>query len=60
MSFTKNDIIKALENVLHPEYEKDIVSLEMVQNLQVDGNKVSFSLNLKKPNDPFINSLLFL
>lgn len=57
MSFTKSDIIKALENVIHPEYEKDIVSLEMVQNLQVDGKKVSFILNLKKANDPFVNSL---
>ncbi len=57
MSFTKSDIIKALEKVIHPEYEKDIISLEMVQNLQVDGKKVSFSLNLKKANDPFVNSL---
>jgi ATP-binding protein involved in chromosome partitioning len=57
MSVRKVDILKALENVIHPEFEKDIVSLEMVQDLEIEGKKVSFALSLKKPNDPFVNSI---
>ena len=57
MSISKNKVLKALEHVVHPEYEKDIVSLDMVKDLLIEGKKVKFSLALKKPNDPFSTSL---
>lgn len=57
MSFTKEDVLKALKQVIHPEYEKDIIDLGMVQDLKVEGKKVSFSLEVKKSNDPFVNSI---
>jgi len=57
MSFTREDVLSALKQVIHPEYEKDIIDLGMVQDLNVEGKKVSFSLKLKKSNDPFVNSI---
>lgn len=57
MSFSKEEVLRALGNVIHPEYEKDIVELGMVEDLKVEGKKISFSLALKKSNDPFVNSL---
>ena len=57
MSFTREDVLSALKQVIHPEHEKDIVDLGMVQDLSVEGKKVSFSLVLNKSNDPFVNSI---
>lgn len=57
MSFNKEDVLSALKHVIHPEFEKDIVELGMVQDLNVEGKKVNFSLVLKKSNDPFVNSI---
>ena len=57
MNFTADQVFQALKTVIHPEKEKDIVSLGMVQDLKVEGKKVSFNLVLKKSNDPFANSI---
>ncbi|MBT7094118.1 MAG: iron-sulfur cluster assembly protein, partial [Bacteroidetes bacterium] len=57
MGFTAEDVIRALREVIHPENEKDIISLGLVKDVQVEGKKVSFTLELKKSNDPFANSL---
>jgi len=57
MSVSKDKVLKALEYVIHPEYEKDIVSLGMIENLEIKGKEVKFSLVLKKPKDPFATSL---
>jgi len=57
MSFIKEDVLTVLKRVIHPEYEKNIVDLEMVKNLNIEGKKISFSLELKKSNDLFVNSL---
>lgn len=57
MSITVDEVKKALSKVVHPEYEKDIVSLEIVQDVKVEGNKISFSLTPKKNNDAFLNSI---
>jgi len=38
----KEKILEALKSVIDPDLKKDIVSLGMVQNLEINGNKVSF------------------
>ncbi|MCK5848728.1 MAG: Mrp/NBP35 family ATP-binding protein [Caldisericia bacterium] len=43
---TKEDILKALEQVQDPEIHKSIVELGMVKNLEVIEDKVTFTLNL--------------
>jgi ATP-binding protein involved in chromosome partitioning len=49
---TKEDILKALSNVQEPDLGKDLVTLNMIQNLVVDGNNVSFTIVLTTPACP--------
>jgi ATP-binding protein involved in chromosome partitioning len=50
--------MQALSNVTHPAYSNDIVSLNMVSNIRIDNNKVSFTLTFPKQNDPLISSVV--
>ncbi len=47
-----NSIIEALKHVEDPDLKKDIVTLGMVKNLEVEGNKVTFTLELTTPACP--------
>ncbi|MDE2313867.1 MAG: Mrp/NBP35 family ATP-binding protein, partial [Elusimicrobia bacterium] len=49
---TREDVLKALSTCQEPELKKDIVSLGMVQNLSVEGGKVSFDYILTTPACP--------
>ena len=52
-------ILNALANVRYPGTGKDIVSSGMVvDDIRIDGNKVSFSIIFDKPTDPFMKSLI--
>jgi len=59
MTITQDKIIDALVHVRYPGTGKDIVTSNMVHdNIQIDGNKVTFSLYFEKPNDPFAKSVV--
>jgi ATP-binding protein involved in chromosome partitioning len=49
---TESDILKALSNVQEPDLGKDLVSLNMIQDLSIDGNKVAFTIVLTPPACP--------
>ena len=49
---TTADILKALSNVQEPDLGKDLVTLNMIKDLQVDGDKVSFTIVLTTPACP--------
>ena len=49
---TKEDILKALSNVQEPDLGKDLVTLNMVKDIVIDGNKVSFTVILTTPACP--------
>lgn len=49
---TKEDILKALGNVQEPDLGKDLVTLNMVQDVEIDGNNVSFTIVLTTPACP--------
>ncbi len=57
MSYSEGRIIAALKYVIHPEKGKDIVSLNMVEDMEVKGKKISFTLHFDKPNDPFVSAI---
>lgn len=57
MSFTPEHVIEALKKVIHPEKKQDIVSLNMVNDLVVNEDKISFNLVFQRSNDPFTSSL---
>ncbi|MEO7445990.1 MAG: Mrp/NBP35 family ATP-binding protein [Ferruginibacter sp.] len=49
---TSEDILKALSNVQEPDLGKDLVTLNMVKDVAVNGNEVSFTVILTTPACP--------
>ncbi len=49
---TQDDILKALSNVQEPDLGKDLVTLNMVKDIVIAGNKVSFTIVLTTPACP--------
>ncbi|HMG82612.1 MAG TPA: Mrp/NBP35 family ATP-binding protein [Ferruginibacter sp.] len=49
---TNEDILKALSNVQEPDLGKDLVTLNMVKDIKVDGKNVSFTVVLTTPACP--------
>ncbi len=49
---TNEDVFKALRNVQEPDLGKDIVTLNMVQDIAIEGNYVSFTVVLTTPACP--------
>lgn len=45
-------VLEALGKVNDPEIGRDLVSLNMIENVKVDGSKVSFTVNLTTPACP--------
>lgn len=49
---TKEKVLDALRNVQEPDLGKDLVTLDMVKDIEIDGNKVSFTVVLTTPACP--------
>lgn len=49
---TTEDILKALSNVQEPDLGKDLVTLNMIRDIKIDGNSVAFDLVLTTPACP--------
>lgn len=54
---TKDEVLKALGHVIDPDLKKDLVTLNMIRDVVVDGKKVSFSLVLTTPACPLKDEL---
>jgi len=52
MAITKEQVLSALSNVEEPDLKKDLVTLNMIQDIHIEGNKVSFSVILTTPACP--------
>jgi ATP-binding protein involved in chromosome partitioning len=52
MSITKEQVIDALRNVDDPDLKKDLVTLGMVKDVEVNGKNVSFTVVLTTPACP--------
>lgn len=51
-AITKQQVLQALSNVEEPDLKKDLVTLNMVQDVHIEGKKVSFSVILTTPACP--------
>jgi ATP-binding protein involved in chromosome partitioning len=49
---TNEDILKALSNVQEPDLGKDLVTLNMVKDITINGNAVAFTIVLTTPACP--------
>jgi ATP-binding protein involved in chromosome partitioning len=52
MEITKEKVIAALSQVQDPDLKKDLVTLKMIEDLEVEGNKISFKVVLTTPACP--------
>jgi len=52
MDITKEQVLQALSNVEEPDLKKDLVTLNMIQDIVIDGNNLSFSVILTTPACP--------
>jgi len=57
MSYTIEQVWESLKKVRYPDGDADIVSLNMVEAIQIEGKKISFSVFLPVFNSPFKKSL---
>src|SRR3569833_1589194 len=51
-NFTREQVLQALGNVEEPDLKKDLVTLNMIQDISIEGNKLSFSVVLTTPACP--------
>lgn len=51
-SVSKEMVLATLSNVQEPELRKDLVSLNMIDNLEINGDRVSFTIVLTTPACP--------
>lgn len=49
---TENEILKALSTVQEPDLKKDLVTLNMVRDIKISGNEISFTVVLTTPACP--------
>ncbi|WET71277.1 Mrp/NBP35 family ATP-binding protein [Sphingobacterium sp.] len=49
---TKEQILNALSYVEEPDLKKDLVTLNMIQNIEIEGEKISFDVILTTPACP--------
>src|SRR5918993_1146498 len=55
---TTEEILKALSNVQEPDLGKDLVTLNMVKDIQIAGKKVSFTVVLTTPACPLKDMIM--
>lgn len=49
---TQSDVLQALSQVQDPELRRDLVSLNMIKDIEISGTKVAFSVELTTPACP--------
>src|ERR1700760_2368823 len=52
MTITQEQVLQALGHVEEPDLKKDLVTLDMIQDIVIEGNKLSFSVILTTPACP--------
>jgi len=57
MKVTKDKILEALGHVMDPDLKKDLVSLNMISDIEINGNDVRFSVVLTTPACPLKESI---
>jgi ATP-binding protein involved in chromosome partitioning len=57
MSITEFAVLKALGTVIDPDFKKDLVSLQMIKNLKIEGQDIHFTIELTTPACPLKDQL---
>lgn len=54
---TEAQILNALSNVIDPDFKKDLVTLGMIKDVEIEGKNVSFTIELTTPACPLKDQL---
>ncbi|MCO5230746.1 MAG: Mrp/NBP35 family ATP-binding protein [Chitinophagales bacterium] len=57
MQITEEIVLKALGTVIDPDFKKDLVSLNMIKDLKIDGSDIYFTIELTTPACPLKDQL---
>ncbi len=57
MKISESQVLEALRKVKYPGRGQDIVSLNLVSEIHIEGRKLAFSLTFERSNDPLISSI---
>jgi len=57
MATSREAVVRALRKITHPEHEKDIIRLDMVKDLTIEDDHVSFTVVVKDPDGAFANQV---
>jgi ATP-binding protein involved in chromosome partitioning len=57
MKISESQVLEALRKVKYPGKGQDIVSMNLVSDIQIKGNKLAFNLTFERSNDPVISSV---
>ncbi|MEM1128525.1 MAG: Mrp/NBP35 family ATP-binding protein [Bacteroidota bacterium] len=57
MSFSPEQVLSALAHVVEPTSGHDIVRLDLIKGLRIDGCRVQFTILLSEPGTPFANQV---
>jgi len=57
MKITEEQVLEALSKVQEPELHKDLVSLNMIRDIKINGDEVSFTIFLTTPACPLKNQI---
>lgn len=49
MDITVDKVKEALKKVIEPDLKKDIITLDLVDNIEIDGNKIKFNVKIYNP-----------
>jgi ATP-binding protein involved in chromosome partitioning len=52
MTISKEQVLDALSNVMDPDLGQDLVTLNMIEDIVIDGKRVAFTVNLTTPACP--------
>ncbi len=52
MKITKDNVLKSLSRVMDPDLHKDLVTLNMIKNVETDGKNITVDVNLTTPACP--------
>lgn len=55
MNISKDQIVKALEEVIYFPKHDNIINLKMVQDIKIEGNKIRVSIVFPSPDEPAVN-----
>lgn len=57
MSIHKEELKSALSQVIHPTYKKDLITLDLIQDLIIQEKYIAFTLELPEKDDKLANKL---